>query len=256
MNSNSKRYLIAATMGLSLLFIGSARAQLAAVSINSSTWSTSGGTNVYGWSFTTNTTIRVSSLGLYDAMSAFDGGFFGDGFAGSHPIGLWDVADQSTPIVTSLIPAGTEAELIDGFRYIPISPVVLTMDREYVIAAAYRSEDNVVGTVNNPLLVVTASPAITVGDYRFGTDATELGFPENFEPGPVSGFGPNFIYTPIPEPSTLPFCIAGILLFFGSGTFGRTRRKRRSGLKEPEPKRRCLEGVAFGANIRRRRPCT
>ncbi len=215
MKTLAARFLITITVGLCEFLVSSAPAQLVAISFSGPIGSSGGGSNVYGWSFTTQTAIKVSALGLYDNPSSFDGGFYGDGFAGSHAIGLWDSMNPATPLVTTLIPAGTGAELINGFRYVNINSVNLAAGRAYVVAAAYRSEDNVVGQVNNPALVISASPDIILGDYRFGSDAMTLVFPENSEPGPLSGFGPNFRYTPftpVPEVSPLPFCVIGLLI--------------------------------------------
>jgi len=187
-----------------LLLFAPLRAQFVAVGINDGAWNSNGGSSVYGWSFTTQTTIEVTSIGLYDVLSPINGRASGDGLIGSHPVGIWELANHTSPLVTTVIPSGFGTELLDGFRYVDIKPVVLAAGHQYAIAALYHSEDNVVGQVNNPSLVFTTGPGIHLGDYRFARDATDLVFPDLFEPGPLSGFGPNFTYSilsPVPEPS-------------------------------------------------------
>jgi hypothetical protein len=197
-------------LGIIFLTAGTAHAQLTAVHVEGPVFGAGGGPNVYGWSFTTTTTLRIGSFGLYDA-------FNGDGLAASHSIGLWDVSQPTNPLVTALIPSGFAAPLVNGFRYVPISPVVLSSGHEYVVAASYHSDDNVIGTVNNPLLTITSGEGIILGDYRFGSGPDPLAFPENFESGPgpgagpFSGIGPNFTYTPVPESSTLLCSAVGVL---------------------------------------------
>jgi hypothetical protein len=205
-----------------------AQAQLNAVTLAGPVYSAGGGTNVYGWSFTAETNLKMLSVGLYDFVN-------GDGFEASHQVGLWDTTQPSQALLTTTIPSGTVAPLVDGFRYVPISPLVLKGGHEYVIAASYHSDDDVLGTVNNPLLSITAGPGISLGNYRFGTDASQLSFPENFEPGPnpmdgpFSGIGPDFTYTlsftPVPEASTALACGLGVLAIVARTVRRQTLRK-------------------------------
>ncbi len=190
---------------VSLLCVIPLHAQFVAVGINDGFWNSSGGRGVFGWSFTTNATLKINSLGLYDVLAPVNGRAAGDGLAGSHQIGIWDLADHSSPLVTTSIPSGSVAELVDGFRYVDIAPLVLAAGHQYAIAALYHNDDDFLGQLNNPALIFTPGPGIDLGDYQFARGATQLVFPDSSEPGPVSGFGPNFTYSllsPVPEPST------------------------------------------------------
>src|SRR5436190_13209599 len=149
----------------------SARADQTAIAFDPDQ-NTFGGFGNFGWQFTALSDISVSSLGLYDGRSGFDGGFTGDGLVDSHAIGIWDVADPSIPLVSALIPSGTGAPLSNGFRFVDTGPVTLSANHEYVIAALYPSQDltsldQTTGSTNNPGFVLTVSPKIEFGGYRW-----------------------------------------------------------------------------------------
>jgi hypothetical protein len=192
----------------------SARADQTAIAFDTDQfWSTGGGPGNFGWQFTARSDIQISSLGLYDNAGIFDGGFPGDGLLDSHAIGIWDVADPSILLVSALIPAGTGAPLLNGFRFVDTGPVTLTANHEYVIAALYpsqdlTSQDRTAGSINNPSFVLTVSPKIEFGGYRSNNDSL-LAFPENYEPGLLYAFGPNF--TIVSEPPSLTLSLLGFM---------------------------------------------
>lgn len=204
----------------------SAKADQAAVAFDTTRlWGSETGTGVYGWQFTTRMDIRVLALGLYD-NPGFSGGFAGDGFIESHAIGIWDVSNHSGPIVSSLISTGTVAVLDRGFRYVNINPTLLPADHDYVVAALFpniagfrlTNKDFFVGDTGDPNtvnFVLTVSPEIDFGGYRSIISSTLL-FPETYSLGRQLGFGPNFTYTVIPEPSTFDLLIMAVPVFFCS----------------------------------------
>jgi hypothetical protein len=196
----------------------SARADEIAIAFDTDRfWDMGGGVSTFGWQFTARSDIQISSLGLYDNPSAFDGGFPGDGLLDSHEIGIWDVADPSIPLVSALIPAGTGVPLLNGFRFVDIGPVTLSANHDYVIAALYPSQDPIsqdettgsFGGFDNPDFVLTVSPKIEFGGYRANPDVSIFAFPEYYEPGVLYAFGPNF--TIVPEPSSLALILLGLM---------------------------------------------
>jgi hypothetical protein len=193
----------------------SARADQTAIGFDTDrSWNLQGGPGTFGWQFTARADIQISSLGLYDNSGIFGGGFPGDGLLESHAIGIWDVADPSIPLVSALIPAGTGAPLLSGFRFVDTGIVTLTANHEYVIAALYpspdlTSEDFTTGSANNPDFVLTVSPEIEFGGYRFNNNSSMLAFPENHEPGLLFAFGPNFMI--VPEPPSLTLSLLGLM---------------------------------------------
>jgi len=226
MNSSTFRsalVLVGAIIGLSAG--SSLRGQLTALDFDTSVrWSTGGGVNVYGWQFSLHTSIEVTSVGLFDDASRFDGGFPGDGFLEPHVLGIWE-SSKPTPLITEVLLGGTTEQLIEGFRYVDIEPLLLRGGQSYIIAASYHNGDLVVGTTNNPTLNLVVSPHLSFDGYRFGNGDSILAVPENFRPGRIEGIGPNFRYTPVPEPATLPFVLTGIAILVGGQRWVRRSRK-------------------------------
>jgi hypothetical protein len=200
--------------------------QLTAVTFNTLAFSGSnGGSGVFGWRFTTQSDLRVTDVGIFDASNTHG---IGDGFAAPHTLAIWDVAAPDAPLSISLIPAGTETTLMNGFRYVPLdAPTYLLQGHSYVIGATYQLDDNTVSDHNPaPGLVVTIAPYITFDGYSF-TNEPGLVFPDQLDVGNYASFGPNFIYTPVPEPSTLTFALVGGLLFL-THRWRVTRRQNRT----------------------------
>jgi hypothetical protein len=97
-----------------------------AVDIGSATTTVaSGGSDaVRGYSFDLVESVRVTHLGWFDRLQ--------DGLTNAHEVGLWD--GSGALVVSATVPAGTAAPLVDGFRYVAISPVVLDAGETYVVA--------------------------------------------------------------------------------------------------------------------------
>jgi hypothetical protein len=215
---------VVAAIGVSITAL--ARADQAAVAFDTTQlWGLDGGVGMFGWQFTTRSEIQVSALELYDG---FTFGFPGDGLSESHAIAIWDVSNHSTPLVSALIPSGTGAPLINGFRYVSTPQVTLSGGHSYVIAALYSTtQDRTTGAVNNPGFVLTVSPPIAFSGYQWSSSST-LAFPPNNVPGQLFAFGPNFMFSQVPEPSTVTLCAVGASAFLGSRKRLRHRRTRQA----------------------------
>jgi hypothetical protein len=171
-----------------------------------------GGDQIYGWFFTTSAAISVSALGVFDSGQ--------DGLGLSHDVGIYRTSDQSL-LLSATLPAGSGSTLLDGFRYIAITPydlpadsyvIVMTMvggigDRQYINAAS-----------------ATTSAPVTYDLSAFGMSSGGLaypGFPGVFESGM---FGPNFQFDDspgeIPEPASVLLLASGAFVL----TFLRRRR--------------------------------
>jgi len=205
--------------------------QPAAAFDNSTSWTMAGGVAVYGWQFTTQADIQVSALGLYDNPGIFGGGFLGDGLLETHAIGIWDVSNPGSPVVSGVLAAGTGSTLLSGFRYVGTSPVVLSANHDYVIGALYGNQllaeqDFVTGEYNNPAFVLTVGPAIAFGGYQYAA-TNVFSFPGQGLPGTVFAFGPNFTYSVVPEPSSLAiFVFATLAIICGKKRLSRVRQRR------------------------------
>lgn len=150
-----------------------------------------------GWTFAVHEPVLAYSLGVYDAGQ--------DGLADSTQVGLW-LATGGAPLATAIIPAGTAATLDGFFRFVPISPVVLTPGLEYIVGSSSPGElatsfwgDN--GTVD---------PRVTVIEARYSPEWAGFAFPELTDSNSAGGalLGANLQITPVPLP-------AGLWLFGG-----------------------------------------
>jgi hypothetical protein len=165
---------------------------------------------VIGWTFLVGgSTITVDELGAFDAGK--------DGLAASHEVGIYEKATK-TLVTSALVPAGSAASLESWFRMVPISPVVLQANTEYVIAAGWsRSSDSFVWEPDNGSGMIYLSgfqvtPGLTTGleGGRFEDTTAILEFPDKIDNlgGPQPQFtrhffiGPNFSLSSIPEPAS------------------------------------------------------
>lgn len=166
-----------------------------------------------GWKFTVHEPVFAHSLGVYDSGQ--------DGLADSAQVGLWP-AIGGEPLATAIIPAGTDA-LLDGFfRFVPISPVVLTPGIEYVIGASSPGEPATSFFGDNGVV----DPWVTVIEARYSPEWIGFAFPELTDPDSagVALLGANLHITPVPLP-------AGLWLF-GGGLISLAAWARRKGGSE------------------------
>ena len=222
LESTVARILIALLL-FSVPMVPGARADEPAVRISTSgPIGMGGGPVIFGWQFSPQFPIRVTSIGLFDTFNGSGIFQFGDGFHQSHRISLWDLSQPSTPLVSIVMGSGLAGTLDSGFRFIPIPELSLDQGRSYVIGAAYTSTDPALMdwvTGNN----FQEGPSISIANgidfmgYRWGSleDGSSIRMPENLLPGDVAAFGPNFKF--VPEPSTWALVILGTALFAAAG---------------------------------------
>lgn len=165
-----------------------------------------------GFSFTPTADVTLTQLGLWDVN--------GDGFVDTHQIGVWD--SGGILLLSDLIPSGTAATLLDGFRYIDSTDLGLFAGQTYTIGAVMFESSTTDAYVFGPSSVSTDA-LITFGFGVRSGDDSGFAFPDQT---PNTGrFGPNFQFTAgaIPEPGTWA------MMLLGFGTIGiAIRRSRRS----------------------------
>ncbi len=136
-----------------------------------------------GFSFTANSAITVTGLGLFDGSQ--------DGLVDSYEIGLFD--SGGTLLASTTIQSGTASSLLDQFRYESITPTVLAPG-DYSIGALFlTSSDELIfpGTAVN----FATAPEITFLNASFAAGGT-LAAP-SIAGGSSSDpayFGPNFTF--------------------------------------------------------------
>jgi hypothetical protein len=150
---------------------------------------------VIGWSFTTNTDVQVGALGMWDEG--------GDGFVEDVNVGLWTDSGTLLGLATVGSTDGQDA----GFRFVAITPILLTGGNSYTVAGLLRAPD-----YYRAFTQVTNSPLITWSDSR-AVNTNVLTFPTEITGREGSYFGANLRVTPvapIPEPASVTLLGLGL----------------------------------------------
>lgn len=165
----------------------------------------------FGWSFTLSSPLFVTDLGYFD--------FQNDGLTDAHPVAIWTSAGGA-PILTATVPAGASSSLIDGVRYVAITPTFLPAGT-YIIGGYSPNFSDSVAIENAS---INAAPGIAYNGSRSAQGAG-LMFPSGNTQGYANGdFGPNFQFAPVPEPSAV-----ALLLLGGAGTLAVWKRRNSRG---------------------------
>jgi hypothetical protein len=154
---------------------------------------------VLGYSFTVNTSIDVTSLGVYDYQA--------DGLSGSHDVGLW--TSSGALLASTTVPAGTGAILDSSFRFTSITAVPLTAGETYYVGATKTYADGDIW-LPDPLSLV-AAPEITYVGRQYEFYSGTLVFPGLSGSSATGYFGGNFQFSSVPEPSTIVLAALGVV---------------------------------------------
>jgi len=182
------------------------------------TTSSVGSDHTIGWSFTLLNPITVTHLGIWDD--------FGNGTVQVHDVGIW-LATGTNPIVQATVTAGSSVLGADGtnyWRWAALATPVTLLPGQYVIGGYYDSDlprDRFLRGIAGSPLTAVFGPGVVFGQ-SLRTPGSTLLKPNVYDPDSDQGrFGPNFLYTPVPEPALLqlPFLV-------GLGGFGLWWRRR------------------------------
>jgi len=164
-----------------------------------------------GFSFSVASDIQVTDLG------AFDPG--GDAFLNSHEVGIYD---GNTIQLLASATVTSANDLVDGFRYAPITPITLDTSTFYIVAAADYNGAGEDGLAAVMPAALTVAPEIQYIQSAISQTHAGLSYPSlTFNPD-ITPFGGNFRYTAVPEPGT------GSLFAAGGLALAALRRRRRS----------------------------
>jgi hypothetical protein len=130
-----------------------------------------------GCEFTLEFPITITELGLYDVS--------GDGIAGISTVTIWNRSNQ-TEIIMAEVPAGTDADLINGFRYVNIVDTRL-QPGTYIMSVYAEGE----GYGMNTGLSAQTGNGISL---NAGVYSVNQGYPANYNYS-YGFFGANFLYT-------------------------------------------------------------
>lgn len=175
-------------------------------------------TGTRGWGFVrggTTNDILVTQLGVFDSG--------GDGLVNAHAVGLWRDNPGSltgTLLASATAPAGTNAPLIGGYRWVSIPPVLIPYAfARYVIGAQFSAGD--ADALVAPLpsgLAPDIGPALTSNGRL--ADGLDLRYPWGSSIPPMEGqvgeqfFTPNLQYVIVPEPALPLLLVPGLVCLF------------------------------------------
>ncbi len=200
---------LAATLSLAA---APASAQTAIVSFTvGSTFTGFSSDETVGWSFSVaaGPGVQVTSLGWWDFTPA-------DPLAAAHEVGIWNSAGMLLASVT--VQPGDA--LTGSFRYAAITPITLMGGSTYIIGGRDLTTDGDVYASASSALVM--DPSITFGQAARSADGSGFAFPSTLTANSGGRFGPNFMLTPVPEPSTYALMLMGVAAV---GVLARRRAK-------------------------------
>lgn len=205
--NKSRIALIASALLSTLLLLPTTHAATAVQVFDSSTMQQEmPGLSVLGYEFVGEFDMMVTAIGIFDLG--------GDGISSPHTVAIWD--DSGNVITQQLFPAGG-GDLLDGFRYIEITPLDLMADIKYTIGVFFFANNTDEVLVANSSNEYSLDPRITIlgGRSRIGSlGAPDMDTSEVF-------IGPNFQFTAVPVPAAV-WLMAGALGVLG----GLGRRKQ------------------------------
>jgi hypothetical protein len=169
-----------------------------------------------GWGFTLTTPLTVTDLGYFAGNS---------GLVDPHPVGIWNSVGNL--LVGGTVPSGVTGSLVSGFRFVPITPLILGV-------GAYTIGGFDPGTSPDPFLFsvqsITPIAGLSFGPGTVFTNADSLTRPTTPVPefsNKNGFFGPNFLVgtgaTAIPEPGAIGTTLLGLATVIGA--FLATRRR-------------------------------
>jgi PEP-CTERM motif/Domain of unknown function (DUF4082) len=152
-----------------------------------------------GWSFAVaaGPGVQVTSLGWWDATPA-------DPLAAAHEVGIW----SSTGTLLASVTVQPGDALTGSFRYAAIAPITLTGGSTYIIGGRDLLADGDIYASASSALVM--DPSITFGQAARSDAGTGFVFPGILTANSGGRFGPNFMLTAVPEPSTYALMLMGV----------------------------------------------
>ncbi len=168
-----------------------------------------------GFIFDVLTPITVTSLGWFDVA--------GTGFNSSHQVAIYGDSNESVPVVSATVAAGTADPLTDGFRFVGITPTLLAPGL-YTIVGNSGSDEWAYGSETGSITGFSVDPDISIAANasRYAYDGAVLEFPQQTV-GYTVYAGPNFIESAAstPEPGGVALSGLGMLLIAAGSIRGR-----------------------------------
>ena len=188
---------------LSLMLLGfwsTARADLTAINLNPVVQLNSGASDeTLGWEFVPTSNLMVTKLGLFNGMLGSGEGN-PNGFQQAHVVAIWD--SSGNLLTSAAMAAGTSAPLIGNFRFVNALSALLSAGHHYVIGAYYPAPVSDAFTERFPGdSSVQVDSNVSFVSMRVAGSPGGITFPTLSYPQYLGEFGPNFMFTVVPEPT-------------------------------------------------------
>jgi hypothetical protein len=206
-------------LALSLIMVlggwSTARADLTAININPVDQLNSGASSeTLGWEFVPTSNLMVTELGLFNGLLGSAAGN-PNGFQQAHVVAIWDISGDL--LTSASMAAGTSAPLIGNFRFENAPSALLSAGQHYVIGAYYPSPVSDAFTdrsLGDPSIQIDSN--VSFVSMRVLGSPGGITFPTLSYPQDVGEFGPDFMFTLVPEPtvfSLFGFGAAALVVF-------------------------------------------
>lgn len=162
----------------------------------------SGTETMRGWTFSTNSAVKITALGVFDHWNP-------NGLEGSHQVAIWDSSDAI--VASATVPAGTGAEKIGKDRYVGVTPLILPAGETFLIAAQYVGAEARQDWFAHAYHQLDFDPAISFIEGR-SLNTTDFVQPTSTWTTPM--IGPNLLIQPVPLPAALALFAGALGLLF------------------------------------------
>jgi prepilin-type processing-associated H-X9-DG protein len=181
----------------------------------------SNGNWVLGYSFTVDSAISVTALGVF--------GLNNGALNGAHDVGLWDSAQNL--LASATVNEGSAGIIQDSYQFTSIAPVLLTVGDTYYVAASWTNADG--DTWLQDPTALTVAPEITYDARKYEGYTGTLVFPGLSGSGTTGYFGGNFLFVDGAVTASTPDSATtlGLLAIAVSGMAAVNRRSRRLTVK-------------------------
>jgi hypothetical protein len=158
-----------------------------------------------GWEFTLTTAVQLDALGFWDYNS--------DGLINSHTVGLWNSANPSTLLVSTLITSASTPVISpsSGRWLFNAVPSMILSPGTYVVGATMVPNDADLLRQSSTASMLSGATFVQGRDVSSAT----LLYPSPAAPALNDGlFGPNLQVSAIPEPDSALILLCALAIYF------------------------------------------
>jgi hypothetical protein len=174
----------------------------------------------FGMDFSVISDITVDQIGVFDSSQ--------DGLLAPIAAAIYDRVTDTliSPVVNFAAGSGvTSGTLVDGSRFLPITPITLHAGFQGAIGTEGYGNGSTAETDGNSFGAATGTPTFPwtvndgggliafVGSGRFSGSGVGIQYPNNIDSGPANRYAAGtFAFSAVPEPSTLVLAVLAAVM--------------------------------------------